>query len=442
MYQLSNVQSYAYASGAFGKSLHWYSGEFLFLYYLAEIQGLGVGRAGTILFISLIWAGILDVLIAGLVDKIRFSYQQIIAFSLPVTTVSFALLFSPIDISADWRFAYFFILIMVFRVGYTFMDIPHNAMLGTLTDDSHERTKLSTYRTFFNSSAVLLGALFTGKVLGILETNDTLPQLLLVLGFSVVYIANIVFCVTPIWRINTDSSDKGSYTFNLHNLLCLFKNRPFVTLMAFATCGEVFVSIFTKMGVYLASILLGDEKLITGLIIGFGLGKVCAMPLFIHLFKNMEKKQGLRIASIGLMLCMLLFYATSPRSLMGLSSIFFLTGICFGAIHILVWSAIPDTIEYAKYHFGVANNALTFGLFHLFMSIGNGLSFMIIAQVLSYTNYHNAPHEQVSQQLILLCSVITIFGAMLSVLVIQKYPITHALHHEMADALNKTSRQK
>jgi len=82
--------------------------------------------------------------------------------------LSFALLFYPVELAQDTLFLFYLVAAIVFRIGYALMDIPHNAMLGTLTSDSRERTKLSSARIFFNASAILVFAAFAGKVIALL----------------------------------------------------------------------------------------------------------------------------------------------------------------------------------------------------------------------------------------------------------------------------------
>ena len=139
---LTFFQRQAYASGAFTKSTLWNFTDLLLLYYFADIQGLGAAAAGLILMVSLLVSGVLDISLSLLLDRYNLHYQKVIASGAPLTVLSFAILFYPLPAGADYLFTFYLVVTILFRIGYALVDIPHNAMMGSLTRDSHERTRL------------------------------------------------------------------------------------------------------------------------------------------------------------------------------------------------------------------------------------------------------------------------------------------------------------
>ncbi|WP_425388357.1 MFS transporter [Alteromonas confluentis] len=83
-----------------------------------------------------------------------------------------------------------------------------------------------------------------------------------------------------------------------------------------------------------------------------------------------------------------------PRSLPFLCQAFFSCGIFAGGLMVLLWSALPDTIEYGLRETGVVNPTLTFGAFHMVIRVSDGLSFAVIAGVLEWSALQTAGNAE------------------------------------------------
>ena len=425
---LSPFQRIGYSSGAFTKSLQWNSTEFLLLYFLAEVQGVGAAIAGGILLVSFIWAGVLDVVVARWLDKYSVNYQKVIAYSTPLCVGSFALLFWPVQLYDEQKIPYYLVTIMLFRLGYTLIDIPHNALLGTLSQDSKERTSLSAYRVGFNSFAVLLFAIVSGVILNILDADKSLQQIFMISCISLLFTINLFLSIKPIWHIQHQHKPDDGLNVTVNVYKALLSNRPFLVLIIFTLLAESLLTVFYKSSVYMAGMVLENEQLTTGLLIGLAMGKIIAMPAFSYFMRFLEKQQAIVIACLGHTFCMLVFYVISPESLITMGILFFLCGFFLGALQMLIWAAIPDTIEFGKYYFNVANNALTFGFYHFFMRVSNGISFGLLALVLMIVEQPLGTVAVRSDALVLCTTLLAGLGGMIGILIIRFYPLNHATH--------------
>ncbi|QJR80715.1 MFS transporter [Alteromonas pelagimontana] len=431
MVSLSKWQRVSYASGAFAKSLQWNSTEFILLYYFAEIVGLGTMQAGLILFISFIWSGLLDICFARFFDNKNVNYQKVIAVSAPFCAFTFALLFLPISLPGNWLFSYYLAVTLLFRIGYTLVDIPHNAMLGSLSTNSYERTRLSASRIFFNSCAVLVFAFCAGHLLGLLENGSMQNLLIFLLIFSLFYLINIGVCVIPTWHLRAASPQVSSEQSFAVALKMLMQNKPFLILLLFTLISDALMSIFSKSSVYYASVVLGDDTKATSLIVGLAIGKIIAMPMFSRIAESVEKHQAMIFACLGKAVAIAIFWLWSPTTVSSAFTCYFIYGIFSGGLHMLVWSALPDTIEYGKHHFKTFNSALTFGVFHVVMRVGNGISFGLIALMLMMLDYP-AGGENLVDNLIRAISILAGMGALLAPVILLFYPLSHAMHQELA----------
>ncbi|MDO6474317.1 MFS transporter [Alteromonas sp. 1_MG-2023] len=434
MTKLTIFQRQTYASGAFTKSMLWNFTDLLLLYYLADIQGLGAASAGFILLISLVISGILDITLSLLLDKFNLHYQKVIAFGAPLTALSFAVLFYPLPAAADYLFAYYFVVTILFRIGYALVDIPHNAMLGTLTRDTHERTSLSSSRIFFNSCAILCFAIYAGDVLTLLESENISLRIGILVACSTFMLVNLYLCVLPVWRTGRlpENTERIS---TKHAFAALLRNRAFLVLAAFSLVPCIFIPVFYKSGVYFASLILLDEKFTTWLITSLALGKLVSLPLYKYLSKSMEKHHLMICSMAGLALVFLLFALFNPDTLVQLCTYFLICGFFSGGFVMILWSALPDTIEYGAAQGGTSNQALTFGAFHLVTRVSDGLCFAIIAFVLEYSQ--STASNSNTELFADLTALIAFAGCLLGAVVLWFYPLTRAVHNALATEKDK-----
>lgn len=432
---LTSFQRQAYASGAFTKSTLWNFTDLLLLYYFADIQGLGAAAAGLILMVSLLVSGVLDISLSLLLDRYNLHYQKVIASGAPLTVLSFAILFYPLPAGADYLFTFYLVVTILFRIGYALVDIPHNAMMGSLTRDSHERTRLSSSRIFYNSCAILLFAAFAGDTLAMLESQDNGMRTILLITASVFMLVNIYLCILPVWR-------EGNLTAVKHPpplskaFRALLRNKAFMVLALYSLLPCIFIPVFYKSGVYFASMLFHDEKLTTWLIMSLAAGKLVALPWFNHLSQRMEKHHAMILALAGLAVTFLSFLLLIPATMTGACVYFVVCGFFSGGLLVLVWSALPDTIEYGARDQGIPNQALTFGAFHLVMRISDGLSFAVIAGALEYAAQSaNADIESVL--FVEIISLVASAGCLLGAVVLWFYPLTRAVHNALATEKDK-----
>lgn len=415
----------------------WNVTDFMLLYFIAEIQGIGAKNAGYILLASLVWSGLLDILLAAVLDKKNAHYQKVIIYSAPFCICAFSLLFIPITLPYVALAIYYVVITFLFRLGYSLVDIPHNAMLSTITKDGHIRTQLSALRTLFNAIAVLLFSIFIGHILGILESSKDNLKYFLIATSSLIMLLNIMASILPLWSVNKEHTPEPSQANLLVSMQALSKNTPLLILLLSTIISEAFVVSFYRSGVYFADLLLSSEKFATGLIMGLAAGKILAMPISVFIARYMEKGQLISLSFVGQAVCFTLFYAVHPNSIMVASFLFFLCGIFLGTHHMMVWSAIPDTIDYGKSKSGIANQALTFGVYHLIMRVGSGLSFVFIGSTLTAIGYQNINDSLVGVSFVSIIAIVAAIGAITGFIIMRFYPITDAVHKA---ALEKNNR--
>ena len=126
-----------YAAGHFSRTLIWSFTDLVLGYYLHARVGLSGAQTGLLLFLSLSYSSVLDVLMAGLFLRARD--QKRIALRLQLvggigTALTGCLLFFPFTVSGDKTdtFALLLTCSLLFRTSYAVYDVAQNALTSLL----------------------------------------------------------------------------------------------------------------------------------------------------------------------------------------------------------------------------------------------------------------------------------------------------------------------
>jgi len=428
-----------YASGALGKSLQWNSVSYLLLYYLTDIIQLTPSIAGLIVFVSLVWAGVIDIPLSYYVDKYRYiykSYRTLLLLTAPVSGLSYIMLFILPPLNTGFQFLSILFAVLFFRTCYSLIDIPHNALLSNLSQDSYERSKLSASRIFFNSLAVLLLAIVVGPLLANYDNNraDLFVDFSIYVGLF--FILNIFFCCYSIRGTENLDTSRQEPPRNLRlGLVDLLKNKPLLIIFGVALFSGALVPAFVKLAVFYAETALGGASNSSLLLIALAFAQMASMFIWNLVVKIIDKRNAAFCAYCGIIIVCVVFYFVSPTKIASVAAFFFCFGLFIGGIQMLIWSLLPDTVEYGENQNGVRNEALTFGSFQLVIKVGDGINVGLLGLFLGLVGYGSGLRSDIdlASNIASLMLILPIIGALVCMALLKKYPLTkesHALLNE------------
>lgn len=334
--KLTKSETIGYASGNFAKSLQWNSIGYLLLFYFTDIVGISPSLAGFIILISLFWDGLTDPPIAYLTDRYRhkfLSYQQLLLIGAPICAASFILMFYLPDIPRTGQITYVIAATLFFRTCYSFIDIPHNALLSNLTQDSRERTTLSAYRFFFSASASLALAFSINPLMANLKTGQSRSFFTLALILSGIYILNILYCALSTWNIPRLHRKRQGPPRNAKTALkMLASNKPLIIILLMVASTGILLPTFMKLAVFYAKVNLDGAINSSTLLIGMAFGQILSMPIWSKVARRTEKKNTALMAFAGIILTCGLFMMTSTQDVKVATIFFLLFGFFSGGI--------------------------------------------------------------------------------------------------------------
>jgi glycoside/pentoside/hexuronide:cation symporter, GPH family len=311
--------------------------------------------------------------------------------------------------------------------------MPYFALTPELTSNYDERTTLTTYRMAFSIIGAMIAYVGPLAIIGTMSPDRA--GTIFNVGAGVALLSIIPMVVVFIGTRERPELQEQKQPTLKGSLLAAFRNRPFINVMGIFLLTWAALDIvqttllyFLKHRMHLAE--QGD--LIFGLLF---VAALISLPIWEWSARRWDKQK----AYIGGMI----FFAISVVGLCflkpewGLTPVLVLgamAGIGLGAIQVLTWAMIPDTVEWDELQTGQRHEGMYYSLVTLFRKIAASLTLPLVLLVLDRTGYvANADVQPKSA----ITGIQALIGPIPSVLVIAGiiitgiYPLTRARHAQV-----------
>jgi len=446
---ISNKIRAAYGIGDYAICLYWSGVGLYLLYFYTDVVGISPLYAGWIYAIGITWDAITDPFMGFIAERTRSkwgSYRPFIIFGSVPLALSFVLLFWVPPFEGTFLFLFLLLVNIFHRSCFTIVSVPYSSLTARITDDSDERTKLTTARMlaasfgtfsisaagfpivlFFGSGNESTGFLFLGLISGSIA--------ILILAITVYFVKERTF--DPVNQINAN--------FKLI-AKSVSQNYPFwIVFSSILILGSTAL-MFNNNLIYFVKYSL-DLHAYQGLILGTSGGfTLLAIPFWALLALRLGKRNSWLIAMVWLLIGFLAFYFYPTQSLSELLIILAFLGFGNGATGVLFWSMLPDTIEYGEWKTGIRTESSLYGFMTFAQKGAIGISALLLGIIL--TNIGFNPNETQSQETLdslkMVMSWVPISGVILSLVMVIFYPINKSFHAKLLKdiAKNKMSHEQ
>ncbi|NCX77494.1 MAG: MFS transporter [Proteobacteria bacterium] len=446
---ISNKIRAAYGIGDYAICLYWSGVGLYLLYFYTDVVGISPLYAGWIYAIGITWDAITDPFMGFIAERTRSkwgSYRPFIIFGSVPLALSFFLLFWVPPFEGTFLFLFLLLVNIFHRSCFTIVSVPYSSLTARITDDSDERTKLTTVRMlaasfgtfsisaagfpivlFFGSGNESTGFLFLGLISGSIA--------ILILAITVYFVKERTF--DPVNQVNAN--------FKLI-AKSVSQNYPFwIVFSSILILGSTAL-MFNNNLIYFVKYSL-DLHAYQGLILGTSGGfTLLAIPFWALLALRLGKRNSWLIAMVWLLIGFLAFYFYPTQSLSELLIILAFLGFGNGATGVLFWSMLPDTIEYGEWKTGIRTESSLYGFMTFAQKGAIGISALLLGIIL--TNIGFIPNETQSQETLdslkMVMSWVPISGVILSLVMVIFYPINKSFHAKLLKdiAENKMSHEQ
>ena len=443
---LTNKIRIGYGIGDYAICLYWSGVSLYLLYFYTDVVGITPQMAGLIYAIGIAWDAITDPFMGYMAERTRTkmgSYRPYIYYGSIPLALSFVVLLWVPPFEGMLLLSFLIVVNLIHRTCFTIVSVPYSSLTARITDDSDERTKLTTARMLAASFGTFsISALAFPIVLYFGGGEEALG--FVYLGLIAGLVAVIILSITVYFV------EERSFEFTkaeLPNFSKVFKsvsnNYPFwIVFSAILILISTYL-MFNNNLIYFSKYALGFHEY-QGLILGVLSGtNLLAIPIWAFLAIKIGKKNTWMMSMVFLFAGFLIFYFYPISELNELLYILGCIGFANGATGVLFWSMLPDTIEYGEWRTGIRTESSLYGFMTFAQKGAIAIAIAILGTVLTKIGFQ--PNEEQTAQTLSdlksLMSIIPLIGVFISFLLVYFYPIDKKFHQKLIDEIRVRKTQ-
>ena len=412
------------------------------LYFYTDVVGISPLLAGWIYALGIGWDAITDPYMGYIAERTRTkmgSYRPYILFGSMPLAFSFVLLFWVPPFEGNFLFIFLIMVNLFHRTCFTIVSVPYSSLTARITDDSEERTKLTTARMLGASFGTLTISALGFPIInwfGSGEESLGFIYLGVCSGLAAIFILAITVKTVRERNFNLEITQLPKFSEVSKSIV---NNYAFLIVFA-STLTLITTSImFNKNLIYYTKYAL-DLHEYQGLILGVSSASAfLAIPVWAYSALKIGKRNSWLISMILLVFSFLFFYLYPIKNLLELLIVLAVLGIGNGATGVLFWSMLPDTIEYGEWKTGVRTESSLYGFMTFAQKGGIAISALILGVLL--TNIGFVPNtiqtEETLENLKTLMTFIPLSGVVLSFILVYFYPIDSKFHKKLIREINE-----
>ena len=376
-----------YAIGDLGINLYFMSAMTYLLFFYTDVFGLSAQVAAWVFLVARIVDAVTDLPMGYLADRTRSRWGKLRPYLLfgpvPLGLIAVATFAVP-DFGDLGKAAWAYATYVLFGIAYTVVTIPYAALTGLLTDNHHERTKLSTLRmacAFSGGLAVSVGMLPLVDVLGGGAAGWRWAMVLFAIAAT-----GLLWWTFAGTRERVEAAALAHFSWR-DGLRSVAANPPLAVVMCLFVLGMLAFTFRSAAVPYYFKYNVGREDLISwyfAVVLGAMILGLAAIP---RLSARFGKAGAIRVGAVVAVIGGIGFYLTPPNDV----AMVFLWGAILslgGApVAVLGWAMIPDTVEYAQWKTGVRADGVIFAAASFFQKLGKALGGWAVAALLAWFGY-------------------------------------------------------
>lgn len=418
--------------------------------FYATHVGLGLAAVGGVLVLTRVLDVVSDPLVGWASD--RFGWRRngghlyrkpyIIAGGLIAGPALLALFMPPEGAGLPWLGIWAALLYL----GWTLISVPYSAWGAQLSDDYHERSRITAAREAAMIVGILLASAIPGGV-AMLEGRSSADGLALVAVLTVVLGAAALGWLLrrvpePSPRQQERTPPPGTL---LSGLASLRANAPFMRLVAAWFINGLANGFPAVLFLLFANHVLGASETEAGLLVllYFAAG-VAAMPLWTVLSKRLGKHRTWNVAMVVACLAFMWAPLLGEGDLLAFAVICVITGMALGADMALPPAIQADVIDLDTLRHGKPRTALFFALWSmgtkLALACAVGIAFPVLEAVGFSSTGENDSHALLTLSLIYAAAPVVIKAV--AILIMAGYPLSQRKQVQIQRLLMRRSERK
>ena len=443
--KLSLKTRVGYGIGDIAICLYWSGVGLYLLYFYTDVVGISPSLAGLIYGIGMFWDAITDPFMGYVAERTRTRwgvYRPYLLFGNIPLALSFVLLFWVPPFEGTILFFFLLFANILHRTCFTLVSVPFSSLTPRITSDSQERTNLTGFRMMGAQTGTNLMALVAFPIIFWVGGEDEsmgFVVLALVAGLSALLIHTITFLT-----VKEPSNDHGIERVGgslKEAARAIGKNMPFWLVFSATLIVGITTIFFGNNLIYYTKYALNLHEHQSTILFTSGVVAFLSIPFWWFISNKIGKKFTWLLSSTLTLLAFIIFYFYQINSLNELLFLVAFIGFGSGAGGILVWSMLPDTIEYGEVLTGVRSESSLYGFMTFAQKGSIAFAIIILGIVLDIIGFQ-ANEVQVESTLTnmkLIMTLIPSLGIATSLVIIYFYPIDAKMHKNLLKKLQEVT---
>ena len=371
-------------------------------FFYTDVVGLPLAAVTSLLLITRSFDGITDIVMGLIGDRTNTRWGKFRPWLL-WTALPFGLFlvltFTNPKLGGTGNLIWAYCTYILLTLLYTANNVPYSALMGVMTGNIEERTKISSFRFFgaFGGGALVLG--LTKPLVNFFGNgNESVGYQYTYYVFAVIL---VLFTLIAFWSTRERVTPPKNAHSNLKSDFAdLFKNRPWVLLLFIGFLCVAYNSI--KQGVamyyfthYLDRDVLGGTYLASLVIIS--MAATLIVPYFTRLF---GKRNFFILALLFSSLVNVLIYFAGPDNVAYVFIVGNISEIGAAIFPVLFFSMLGDAADYSEWKNGRRATGLVYSAGTFAMKFGGGIAGALMLIVMNYYGYveqENGAVEKIHQ---------------------------------------------
>ncbi len=435
-----------YGFGDLASCLFWQTFTVFLLNFYTDVFGIGAAAAGTMMgLVRLVDLGA-DVAMGMVGDRTETRWGKfrpyLLWLAVPFGVIGFATFYGP-TLAPGPKLVYAYVTYGAMMLVYSAINIPYGALMGVVTPDSLERTRLSSYR--------FLGA-FTGNL--IVQTCTVWLVLHLGGGSSQLgyrytiglYAAAAAMLFMGTFALTRErvKLPKSQQTSLRRDLGDLFHNGPWLVLFVVGICANTWAVLKMASLIYFFKYFIGNEPAVAQFMFWGTVGNLAGVFATGWMTKYLGKKNLYIVAMLVNVVTTAAYFFAGPTDMAFLYAMNIIGGFASGPVSPLIWALYADTADYSEWKTGRRATGLVFSAGTFAQKMGWTVGGSLAAYLLAFYGFQ-ANVVQTAGSLLgirLLVSLIPAGAAILAIAAIAFYSITEKLQDQISSELAERRAQE
>lgn len=402
--------------------------------------GLSLNAIGLVFLIGSAWGAILDPVIGALSDRTRSRWGRrkpwIAGGSALFTLAAVFLFFPPAGVSA----AYLTIVLLVFHLGWTAIQIPFLAWSGEISGQYHQRTRIATYQTVIGSIA-LLASLILPTIVDQFRPGDGRLQMLLI--GALVLLTTVPGVLLSLTAVEEEAPEHAPERFSIRqSFTAIFTNPLLLRVLASDFAVTVGQTIRSSLIVFFVTFYMGRPDWAAGLFLFQFVFGILAGPIWLRIGVRLGKHnaavlgEGIQVAiNLGLLL-------VTPGTFGLLLALTLAQGLAQGSGNLMLRSIVADVADKHRLDTGEDRTGLYFSVFALAGKSASAVAVGIALPLVGWLGFDPKAAVNAPEALNGLLYVFALGPALahaVSAALLAGFPLDEAAHTEIRQRLEDTA---